>query len=223
MTTSPMNSAPIPHSDPDWAELRTLLYPITRRHIYAFGISSWRGQENDVVEDVIQETLLRLLERSEKARRGVTSPIYSPKHMAISTAYNYSVDMTRRDRRHVRIAAQDISEKSGEGMTELVDYTEIATENVYRETIFTWAVYEIANFPVKQRDALLVDLASRMSFDAQPTPLQKAFLAVGIQLRHYQKPLPTDPEECTRYRSLLHHAYKRLAQLGSMQKNIMAS
>ncbi len=215
--TTPDNNS---NTDTTWVELYAMLRPVTRHLIYSFNVSSWRGQENDIAEDVVQETALRLFERSEKAKSGEASSICSLKNMAMTTTYNRSVDMIRRDRRLVRVATGNTSAKLDESITEQIEYAEIATENVYRETIFTQAAREIAKFPAKQKHALLVDLANHMSFDTQPTPLQKAFLAVGIQLRHYQQPLSTDPKDHSRYQSLLQHAYKRLARLGYMQKHV---
>ena len=75
---------------------------------------------------------------------------------------------------------------------------------------------EIVKFPCKQRKALLVDLANRMSFETKPTVLQKAFLNVGIQLEEYRQPLPESVKERSRDAALLHYAYKRIAQLGDV-------
>src|SRR6266700_438492 len=53
---------------------------------------------------------------------------------------------------------------------------------------------EVAWFPKKTRTALLIDLANRMDFDdAEPTPLQRAFLEVGIRLKDYQGLIPDEP------------------------------
>jgi hypothetical protein len=62
----------------------------------------------------------------------------------------------------------------------------------------------------KQRIALLIDLANRMDFDVRPTPLQKAFLEVGIRLQDYQQPIPKVPVERSRHASNTSLAYKRI-------------
>jgi len=64
---------------------------------------------------------------------------------------------------------------------------------------------------VKQRKALLIDLANRMAFDTELTPLQKAFRAEGMDLRTYQCPPPTNPAERARHIALASLAYKRIA------------
>src|SRR5204863_4650309 len=65
----------------------------------------------------------------------------------------------------------------------------------------------------KQKQAILIDLANRMSFDEEPTSLQESFLSVGIELRQYRRPLPEDTRERGRYISLCSQAYKRVAHL----------
>jgi hypothetical protein len=88
---------------------------------------------------------------------------------------------------------------------------EIAAEQVYQEELFTQLAHEIAHFPAKQRTALLIDLANRIHFDTELTPLRKVFLAEGIDLQLYQRPLPNDPIERAKQAALTSLAYKRVA------------
>src|SRR5260370_1367626 len=69
--------------------------------------------------------------------------------------------------------------------------------------------HAVVKFPYKQRTALLIDLANRMDFNLEPTPLQKAFLGVGIRLQDYQQPLSEDARGRSRHASNTSHAYKR--------------
>jgi hypothetical protein len=82
---------------------------------------------------------------------------------------------------------------------------------------------EIAKFPYKQRNALLIDLANLTCFDEAPLPLQEAFLTVDIQLRDYQQPLPENAVERARHASLLHQAYKRVARLLFIRQYVLAT
>ena len=52
-----------------------------------------------------------------------------------------------------------------------------------------------------------------MEFDVQPSPLQVAFLEVGIQLRDYENLLPQDPIMRSRHASLVSLGYRKLAML----------
>jgi len=184
---------------------------------------SWHGQEDDIIEDILQETARRLIERRLKVDLGEAAPIQMLERMAIATAYNYCQDMRRRDCRLIRLIpgaylpeVHDILNESKE-----MDLSASATECVYQESLFTLLAQEIAHFPEKQQRALLVDLANRMSFEEQLTPLQKAFLNVGISLKEYQQTPPENAKERSRNAALLHYAYKRITQLSYLQKKAL--
>jgi hypothetical protein len=108
-------------------------------------------------------------------------------------------------------------------VNDLMSMSEVATENVYNEWLFLLLAREIAQFPYKQRRAILIDLANRMGFNRKPTALQTAFSAVGIDLQEYQQPLPQDSIERGRHTSLLYQAYKRLAQLNFFHQETLAA
>jgi hypothetical protein len=126
--------------------------------------------------------------------------------------------MRRRDCRFTRslsATSKEVEESHLES-AEQINLSDLATEAVYQEELFTLLAREIALFPGKQRRALYIDLANSMSFEEQPTPLQKAFLNIGIYLEEYQQPRPDDVKERTRFASLLYHAYRRLAQIADV-------
>jgi len=133
-------------------------------------------------------------------------------------AYNYGKDMRRRDQRVTRVEAEEDGIEHFFAHNDEASMEECAIENAYYEMLFSDMAQEIAHFPFKQRQALLIDLANHMSFEPQLTPLQKAFLKVGIQLQDYQHQLPVTPEERNRYTSLLAHAYRRVSNLSCTQK-----
>ena len=202
-----------------YVELRSLA-----RYLVGFcRIPSWHGQEDDIVEDVVQETLRRLIERVRQGENGEKAPVHSLKHMMVTIAYNYYRDLCRHDRRLSRLETTDDTTVGPVADNRLAEYTpllESVTENVYHELLFVLVAQEVEHFPNKQRTALLVDLANMMHFDEAPTPLQSAFLQVGIQLKQYQRPLPENPKERSRHISLLCHAYKRVAHLSSVESYI---
>ncbi len=203
-----------------WSHLYPALRSRVRYLVYSFALPSWRGQEEDIIEDIVQETARRLIERARKAERGEAPPIQSVEHIMMTIAQNYCTDLRRHDRRVSRMLPSDHSAEVQYDTFEQVQPFESGTEHVYQEMLFTLAAHEIANFPDKQRTALLIDLANRMCFDTRLTPLQKAFLAAGIQLQQYRQTLPTSPRERTRHLSLLSYAYKRVAHLPCVQEYI---
>ena len=206
------------NSEANWSDLYASLRALARYLVYSFNVSSWRGQEEDIMEDIVQETARRIIERMRKAERGEAGPIHSLKHMMMVIAQNYCTDLWRSDRRLSYMPLQDYAPEKFVDVDEQANTFDAATENVYQEKLFVLLAHEIANFPDKQRKALLIDLANRMSFDTGLTPLQKAFLEVGIQLQQYQQPLPASSQERIRHASLLSYAYRRVAHLPCVQE-----
>lgn len=206
--------------DTIWEELYPLLRANVRCLVNMLATSSWRGQEDDIVDDVVQETMKRILERMHKAEKGEAEPIHSPKQMMMTIAGNYCRDKRRKDRRIVRLTSSEFSFDVPVMQQDMAHPLDIVTEEVYQEGLFFIAAKEINQFPRKQRAALLSDIASRMSFDEQPTPLQEAFNSIGVSLEKHQQPLSEDPKERNRQTSLLSHAYKRVSTLPEVRKYV---
>jgi len=216
----PVNAAPVPASanidlncEASWNELYTSLRVLARYLVYAFRVSLWHGQEEDMIEDIVQETALRLIERARKAERGEAAHVYSLKRMMTVIAQNYCKDLRRRDCKLFHFPEQDDAAEALTGMQEQTHALDTVIERMYQEWILVTVARKIANFPKKQREAILIDLADHMSFDEHPTPLQKAFLKVGIHLEQYRIPPPVDRRERSRYLSLRTLAYKRVTHL----------
>lgn len=201
-----------------WIEIYPKILSLSRRFVHEYWISCWSGQEEDIADDVAQETVRRLIERSQQAIRGEATPIFSIEKMLAKIALNFVRDLRRHDRRVIRILPEDGSIKMNIDVNALMSISETATENVYHEWLFHLLAHEIAKFPYKQRRAILMDLANRMSFGKQPTVLQTAFSTVGIDLQEYQQPLPENSADRTRYAALLYYAYRRLAQINYLRQ-----
>jgi RNA polymerase sigma factor (sigma-70 family) len=199
-----------PYNELFWESFYTRMRPIVHNFVHTLKVSAWYGQEEDLVNDIIQETILRAIERVQKAKNGEAEEIRSFKYLTTKIAENYCRDLRRRDR---RLCRTELSESGKEVVVPQETPLESATENIYQESIFATVAYEVAQFPIKQRQALLIDLANRMSFSLSLTPLQEAFLREGISLKQYQLPLPMDAQQRSRHTALLHCAYQRLARL----------
>src|SRR5881296_598012 len=85
------------NSEDTWSNLYASLRSLARYLVYSFGVSAWQGQEDDIIEDIVQETARRVIERVRKAERGEADPIHSLKHMMIVIAQNYYKDLRRSD------------------------------------------------------------------------------------------------------------------------------
>ena len=207
-------------SEITWRNLTLSLGSFARSLVYSFHVPSWRGQEEDIIEDIVQETARRIIERIQKAERGEADPVQSLPKMVTIIAQNYCRDLRRHDIRLVHIQPDQYVANVHIRNRDQPHILDTICESVDQEQLLTQVAREIANFPTKQRNALLIDLANRMYFDKQPTPLQQAFLEAGILLDQYRQPLPTDIRERNQHTSLLSHATKRIAQLPCVQEYI---
>ena len=194
-----------------WQKLYSLLRPLVKRWVYSSHVPSWKGQEEDVVEDIVQEAITRLFQYSQRAERGEVVPIETIEHMIKVVALNYCRDLKRRERRLLRSIMDDRSYVEDVDDTATLDPAEIAVDKVFQEWLFEKLSREIVNFPKKQRNALLMDLAHRMHFAVRPTSLQRAFLRRGIRLQDFRAPAPKNPFERGRHAANLNLAYKRVA------------
>src|SRR5205085_4692613 len=188
-----LTSHPVPNTDTAdlsselvWKNLYPSLVSFARSLVYSFGVPSWKGQEEDIIADIVQETMRRLLELWQKAERGEANPIRSLNQLMRVIAQNYCKDLRRHDRRMLRIPDQNDAYPMYASTDDQLQLLESVTEHVYQESLFKLLAHEIANFPDKQRRAILIDLANRTCFDTQLTPLQSAFLKEGIQLQQYR-------------------------------------
>jgi DNA-directed RNA polymerase specialized sigma24 family protein len=202
-------------SDTIWRNIYPALHSLACYLVRTSPLPYWRGQEEDLADDIAQETVRRVIERAQKAERGEATPIQSLKQMANTIAYNYYRDLKRHDYRLSRLDTIDANTHGPylypiDVRTDLLD---LAADKVDQDHLFDRLADEISHFPDKQKQAILVDLANRMYFDEVPTSLQESFLDVGIELRDYRQPLPENQRERGRYIALCSQAYKRIAHL----------
>src|ERR1700682_179152 len=202
---SPSNSSCLTEEILD--NLYKFLQPNVMRWVYFSCLPSWRGQEHEIVQDIVQETMVRLSLYSQQ------SYVYFPERMCLVIAKRYYLDLKRKDFRIDHIIAETFVDEQRE-------FSEVALENVFYEQLFILLATEISKFPEYQKEALLKDLASRVHFGTEPTVLQRAFLNVGIDLNEYRLPIPLDFKKRSQYSSLLYHAYRRLMNLESVQQFI---
>ena len=200
-------------SEEDWIRCMNWLHICVRRIVYSAHFPFWRGQEEDIIEDVVQETVRRMLERSQQAERLEAEPVRSFERMCFSIARNYCIDMLRRDGRLQRLSADRSWLEDERSLDNQVNLFEVAIECASQEEVFTRLAQQVAHFPEKRRRALLIDLANRMCFERELTPLQKAFLSVGIDFQEFRQALPSDPANQTKQAALKSLAYKQITVL----------
>jgi DNA-directed RNA polymerase specialized sigma24 family protein len=198
-------------SNAPWEQLYCILRPRVAHWVRTTSLSSWSRQRDEIVTDIVQEAMTRVISYARRAERGEVAPIDSLEHLSLVVAYNCFRDLWRRDHYLIYIIQQERAAKKSVAASGENEHLDTALDRVFEEWLFARLAHEIVSFPDKQRTALLMDLANRMHFEAQPTVLQRAFLEAGIDLRDYRRELPADPVERGRHASLLSLAYKRLA------------
>ena len=214
------NENQVGHTDDSemWKKLYPLLRTRVARWVCTTRVPSWVRQREEIIEDIVQEVLLRTLVYVQRAERVDVPLIDSLESVSAVIAYHCYVDAFRRDQRLQPLAQDDEEPIEAITWTE-TDPSEEAIDNIYYELLYIQAAHWIVKFPDKQRTALLTDLANRMYFDpSQPTQLQSALASVGIDMRDYNKPLPSDAMARARHAAHLSLAYKRLALLAYVQR-----
>jgi DNA-directed RNA polymerase specialized sigma24 family protein len=193
-----------------WDELRKWLKPFVLSWIRQYNLPLWLGQELEITEDILQETLLRIIKYIRSSELHNNRPIESLDNFCMTVAHNYVRDLRRRQSKLTRLLSPP--EAMERFAPELDDPVELALLHLMsRDTLITLA-HIIADFPLGQRHAILTDLAHYSDFDEESGSLHIIFLEMGINLHEYKFAIPQDPIARSRHASLLSIAYKRLKQ-----------
>ena len=202
-----------------WEHLYQLLHTRVATWVFSSHLPLWGKQRKEIIEDIVQDALLKTFVYTQRVERGEARIIVSLERICVVIAYHCYVDAHRHDRR-LQPLLPELEEPAGVAVCMVdVDPSELAIDNIHYELVFMMAARWIADLPEKQRAALLTDLANRMYFDPfHSTPLQDALASVGIEMREYQQPLPEDKQARARHAAHLSLAYKRLAFHAYLQR-----
>ena len=77
-----------PRNALDWEELYRILPPYVHSCIRCAGVPVWHRQEYDIIEEIVQETVVRVFMYIQKAERGKALPIHSLQHFSRMVAHN---------------------------------------------------------------------------------------------------------------------------------------
>jgi DNA-directed RNA polymerase specialized sigma24 family protein len=193
-----------------WAECYPQLYKQARKFVERVKVANWHGQEDDIAWDATQESMRKVFEYTQNKKEPIQAL-----HSFLKTTMQHSIlDLRRREKRLYR----ETTEAPLEFVDRDIHFSEAALESVFQERIFRVLARAIAQFPCKQRRALLADLAGRMAFGRTPTALQAAFQAEGICLEEYRHLQPQNERERSRNAALLYQAYRRLRGLEEVKQ-----
>jgi len=205
-------------STSNWHTLYRQLTSIVTRWVCSTNLPTWKAQREYIIDDIVQETMMRTLKRIRRGESGELLPVYSVEGLCMRVAYNIFIDMVRHDRRLLPMESESRDDVSYNVSDDGKDYSQVAVENVYTTSLFGQVAEAIQAFPCKLRSALIIDLVSRMSFDGEATPLQQALLSAGVDLEQYRGRSPSDPVARSRQASLASLGYKKIGTLDSIQE-----
>ena len=203
----------------DWEKQIGILRKLVKGLVYSAGIPCWRGEEEEVINELVQEAICRLLERMHKAERQEAEPVNSLDFLSKAIVRNLFIDRVRKEKRLTPLSQLTYSADDGTSEIDLVDSSssEDVNEQVFQETLFNELAVEIAKLPRRQKWALLTDIANRTRYDGGETVLRQALLKAGIPLESYLR-VHMEGKERSQFASLLCLSYKRIASLNSMKQ-----
>ena len=205
-------------SNVNWYTLYRQLTIIVTRWVRATNLPKWKAQREDIIDEIVQETMMKVLKRIRRGECGELSPVYSVKGLSVRVAYNVFIDMVRHDRRFVPLATESRDDVSNDVPDNGQDYSEVAVDNVYNANLFGQVAVAIQAFPPKLRAALIIDLVSRMSFEGEVSALQQALLSAGVDLEQYRGQRSSDPVVRSRQTSLASLGFKKIGTLACIQE-----
>jgi len=200
-----------------WERQYAVLRRLVGKWVYSAHLPLWAGEEEEVISDIVQESLCRTIARMRKAEQQEATPVSSPDFLSRTIAHNLFIDFIRKDKRIVPLSQMTHSSGEETFEFELADNAEDVNEHVFQESVFNALAPEIVSFPKKQKKALLVDIANHTNFDDDRTGLRQALSKVGVRLEDYLGWQPENNIDRTRFASLLSISYRRVAHLNCMK------
>lgn len=191
-----------------WDELNNWLKPHILTWLHQYNLPLWLGQEQDIANDILQETFIRTLKYAKQAAITGSRPIESLESFCKTVARNCIRDLWRKEHRFVPLTT--LSESLENNALPSNDPSELALVHLTSRDTLVILAHLIIDFPPGQRHAILVDLAQHSDFDEESWSLHTIFLELGVNLHEYKLAFPFDALERSRHAALLSIAYKRL-------------
>ncbi len=212
VTCSRTSQERMPTTNEEWRTLNKKLLCYIKNCLYTYQVIHWSGAEQEIAEDVLQETILRALRFACKYKEQNDAPLINNFEALCKTiAKRYILDLYRKDKRFVGSLDNDDFSLTHTNISLSDNPAEIALEDMALYSSMQTLSQVVKSFPERQKTALLIDLANKADFDDEwPSPLERAMWAVGISLRDYYCVLPQDPILRSRHSALVCLAYKRL-------------
>src|SRR6266702_6698266 len=147
-------------SDINWHTLYRQLTVIVTQWVRSTSLPTWKAQREDIIDEIVQETIMRALKRIRRGESGELSPVYSVEGLCVRVAHNIFIDMVRHDRRLVPMAPESWDDMPYDVPDDGEDYSEVAVENVYtaRHLLQVSDIRRLAHWPVFRSTRSLVSV-----------------------------------------------------------------
>src|SRR5436305_7724441 len=89
----------------NWHTLYRQLTITVTRWVRSANLTTWKAQQEEIIDEIVQETMMKVLKRIRRGESGELSPVYSVEGLCVCVAYNVFIDMVRHDRRLVPLAS----------------------------------------------------------------------------------------------------------------------
>src|SRR2546430_9940389 len=93
-------------SDANWHTLYRQITVVVTRWVHSANLPTWKAQREEIIDEIVQETMMKVLKRIRRGESGELSPVYSVEGLCVRVAYNIFIDMVRHDRRLVPMASK---------------------------------------------------------------------------------------------------------------------
>ena len=190
-----------------WTNLYQALIPYVRYWIHSSSVSSWQGQEDDIVEDIVQEVVVRIFYYTQASQETNDSQNVSFERLGLLAARKYCIELEQREELIQRFSTihaccHDLFHKKAAKKNE---------EGILLKKLFDALATTTMSLPSNVRYIVLVDLACRTIDEEFQGELQQAFQRTGIELEDYQRRSPI-VEEITYNKRLLVFGYEYLRE-----------
>jgi len=115
-----------------WKSLYHKLRPCIRKFVYAHRFSLSKGQENDIVEDLLQEAVIHVFKYAKRAAEGHVAPIDSIERFGYTIAMNVCRDWWRKERHMLCQSLDDGVPEEMLSRTWVLNPEEVALNLVYQ-------------------------------------------------------------------------------------------
>lgn len=198
-----------------WDALYHLIRSLVKIWVDSSHIPLWNGQEEEVIADIVQETMMKTfkyaLKFSSWIQEGEMVSRKSLERISQAIALTQYQHFSLQDSRFIHIRSRKHSCQGYTIIYERFDPLETVIDDTFQEWCCDHLADEIADIPLGPRTELLIYLANHTCFDVQISQLlQSAFLKRGIQLHEYQRLLPGNSGAPSKHKNLLQQAHKRI-------------